>query len=294
MNTKHVKAFIHVAEHGSFSEAANALFTTQSTLSKHIQTLEGNLGVKLFNRSTRSVHLSEEGKLFLRFARQLIETERSAFSALNEYKQTTEKTLAIGILPVASAYNIHCDIIQFQSEHPQINIHIIEANGNRIESDLNENKFDMVFYDDFLFENNPDIEQLGYCQDHFVALVNYQHPLATEPYIHIQDLRNEPLLLFDKTTPYYQKTYKLCTDQGFEPHVYFAGVRMENILELATLNMGIGIVMKAFADTIATPGLVIKELIPTDSRRIVLARHRQSHLSKEAKLFWDYITSLTS
>ncbi|EFD01078.1 transcriptional regulator, LysR family, partial [Hungatella hathewayi DSM 13479] len=68
MNTTYFKDFLTIAELGSYEKAAEELYTTQSTLTKHIQKLESELGTTLFDRTSRSVRLNECGKIFLPYA----------------------------------------------------------------------------------------------------------------------------------------------------------------------------------------------------------------------------------
>ena len=68
----HVKEFIALTKTENYLEAAENLFTSQSSLSKHIKSLEAELGTTLFDRTTRQVKLNEAGKVFLKYAQQLV------------------------------------------------------------------------------------------------------------------------------------------------------------------------------------------------------------------------------
>ena len=71
MQIDYIKEFIILAEIGNFLEAADHLFMSQSTLSRHIKSLEDDLGTPLFDRTTRKVSLNEYGHLFLPYAREI-------------------------------------------------------------------------------------------------------------------------------------------------------------------------------------------------------------------------------
>lgn len=73
MELNHVKEFIALTKTENYLEAAENLFISQSSLSKHIKSLEAELGTTLFDRTTRQVKLNEAGKVFLKYAQQLID-----------------------------------------------------------------------------------------------------------------------------------------------------------------------------------------------------------------------------
>ena len=77
MNLKQLEAFVHVAEGGSFSKAAKALFLTQPTISAHVSSLEKELNARLFIRNTKEVNLSEDGKDLYKYAKQIVELEKN-------------------------------------------------------------------------------------------------------------------------------------------------------------------------------------------------------------------------
>ena len=85
MNTVQLECFITVAEHLNFSKASQVLRITQPAVSHQIQTLEEELDVKLFNRTSRNVSLTQEGILFLADAQLILKT---ALSAKNGWADT--------------------------------------------------------------------------------------------------------------------------------------------------------------------------------------------------------------
>lgn len=87
MELSYIKEFIVLAEYKNFSKAAEELYISQPTLSKHIQAMERELGGKLFNRSTHGVSLTEFGELFLPFAIRISDVQNEYESVLQSYKK---------------------------------------------------------------------------------------------------------------------------------------------------------------------------------------------------------------
>ncbi len=69
MNTRQLECFCHIAQNRSFSQAANALFVSQSAVTQQINALEKELNFRLFDRSTKSVQLTPAGEVFYTYAR---------------------------------------------------------------------------------------------------------------------------------------------------------------------------------------------------------------------------------
>ena len=92
MDMETMEEFIHLAETCRFQETAALLHISQSSLSKHLKKLESELGVPLFDRSTRSVTLSAYGRAFLPFARRMAEERAAALTALRVLSSAGRRT----------------------------------------------------------------------------------------------------------------------------------------------------------------------------------------------------------
>ena len=102
MNTFQLSCFMAVAEYLNFTQAAEKLHVTHPAVSQQIQSLEKELNVKLFQRTTRTVRLTEEGKAFLQDAQQIVDLSERAKKRLSSAIEGTIETLAIG------CYNFPC------------------------------------------------------------------------------------------------------------------------------------------------------------------------------------------
>ena len=102
MNTFQLSCFLAVAEYLNFSQAAQQLHVTHPAVSQQIQSLEKELNVKLFQRTTRSVKLTEEGKAFLNDARQIVAISDRAKKRFDSTMPGTLEVLSLGF------YNFPC------------------------------------------------------------------------------------------------------------------------------------------------------------------------------------------
>ncbi len=90
MELKHIKVFISAAEHLNFSKVAELSYISQPSVTKYIQALEGELGGKLFYRNSQKLELSDFGKAFLPYARELLATEQQSLAALDRFRSGLE------------------------------------------------------------------------------------------------------------------------------------------------------------------------------------------------------------
>lgn len=113
MNTENLKEFIVLAETKNFWEASERLYMNQSTLSKHIKSLENDLGVALFTRTTRRVELTNYGEIFLPYAKSVTRSEFEGISAIQRMLNIENGLLTIGydsFYATVSHHSVSCTI----------------------------------------------------------------------------------------------------------------------------------------------------------------------------------------
>ena len=127
MEIEYTCEFVVLAETCNYMEAADRLFVSQSALSRHIKTLEEELKVQLFDRSTRKVSLSPFGSLFLPYARQIASTRYAYEAAIAGALKAEHGNIRLGTIPVMSQYGITDLIMRFRQENPGFSMDIIEG-----------------------------------------------------------------------------------------------------------------------------------------------------------------------
>ncbi|WP_208866221.1 LysR family transcriptional regulator [Paraburkholderia lacunae] len=122
-------AFASVAHHGSFTRAAGETGVTASALSQTIRTLETQLSVRLFNRTTRRVALTEAGAQFLASVKPALAALEAAFEALDEARDQPAGTLRINLPRVASELLVLPHLAEFTRRYPQIRLDMTLDDG---------------------------------------------------------------------------------------------------------------------------------------------------------------------
>jgi DNA-binding transcriptional LysR family regulator len=286
MEMKQVKYFLTVAELGSFSAAADNLYISQSSLSKQIMALERELGVALFDRSKRSIVLTEAGATFKKHARGLNDEYEDLLYNLKQYKRAP--TLSIVAIPVIAQYGITSYIAQFQSVYPSIQLMLEEREAAVILPTLNNHQFDLAFIRD----NYLDVEQyqlLEVDRDKFMVTLSVRHPLASRTSISLSELANENFIMFDKGTVVHELAVDACRKAGFEPRIFYASLRVESILGLVASQSGVALVMEKIFQYHKHPDVIAIPLAEIVESKIVLAYPKDKKLSAPAKNFWGFI-----
>src|SRR5258707_5542219 len=133
MDVRRLEIFAKVAELGSFSRAAEALFLTQPTISEHIRALEDELGVQLLDRLGRGATPTRAGELMLGYARRMLALSREARQALDQFQGRLSGQLVVGGSTIPGEYLLPALIGQFKAKYPDISISLL-IGGSRQKS----------------------------------------------------------------------------------------------------------------------------------------------------------------
>lgn len=155
MELDQLKAFLTVAETGTFSRAAIRLATTQPILSRKVKVLEEELGADLFHRTGRGVVLSEAGKMLEQYARGILDTASSARSAIQALGASPVGHVTIG-LPSSIGTVLAVELVQeFRLAFPNVSLKVMEGYSGHVLEWLTAGRLDIaVLYDSPALRSN--------------------------------------------------------------------------------------------------------------------------------------------
>lgn len=142
IDTLLLKSFIAVAETGSFSRAADTVGRTQSAVSLQIKKLEDGLKCSLFDRSNRQVALTEQGEIFLGYARRMVELQWEAYSRLNEPEVKGE--ISLGTPEDFATHYLPEILANFTRHHPRVQLHVRCDLTLNLMSGFRKGEYDMI------------------------------------------------------------------------------------------------------------------------------------------------------
>ena len=288
MDIEYLCEFTVIAKLESFSRAAEELCISQSSLSKHILTLERELGVPLLVRNSRNVTLSPAGAQILPMAAQVYELKNKIMVAAAKQSSRQKTILSIASIPVMAQYDITGILARFQRDNPQLTLDMLECERQELQELLDSGKCELAFARRGL-EPEEGLEYIEVCRDNMVAVVAKSHPLAEQEAVGLLDLKDENLLFLDQRTGFHHLYTTLCRGAGFVPHITYTGHRPENIVELAAQNMGVALLMRRHTDYIANPDVVCLDVTPLVESSVCLVRRKDRSLTDLSQRFWEFV-----
>jgi DNA-binding transcriptional LysR family regulator len=284
MEINHLREFVVLAETGNFLEAADLLYISQSSLSKHIKNIEEEFGVPLFDRTTRKVRISKYGQLLLPYARQIVELHDQYTASLQSSLEIDRDALTVGSIPALAQYNIIDIFVNFKKSRPQSTLNVLQAGSEELKEMLRQKKCDLAFIR-FTDEVDDDLVKKPYAVDTLVAVLPTTHPLARQKTIPLQMLANEDFLLIEKHTYLYRLCVNACKQSGFEPKIAFTDHKVGILVDLVTKGMGVALLMRKLALYAFNPNIAILDISPSVTTEISLCYLKGVELSDAAKHF---------
>jgi len=133
-----------VADTGSFTQAAQAAGLTQSAVTRQIRGMEDQLGVPLFERTTRKVHLTAAGKLLLARSREIVQSTENVLHELQQTFQLVPPSLRIGVARSIGLSYYPGYFFAFQREFPEVQLHVTQQSSNELVAALEAHTLDAV------------------------------------------------------------------------------------------------------------------------------------------------------
>ncbi len=193
MELRQLRYFIRSAELLNFTEAAHTLYISQSTLSQQIKQLEDELGIPLFDRIGKRVHLTEAGSLFLPYARQTLVDSESGRFVIDDLKGLKIGELRIGVTYGLSAL-LTPVLLQFSEQYPDIKIIVEFGTSEDMLDKLKSTKVDFLLSFLEIQDNEKFISQRLY-ESPLALAVHPSNPLSKKTSVNIKDLKDIPLVL---------------------------------------------------------------------------------------------------
>ena len=235
---RQLRYFVAVAEERSFTRAAARLHVAQQSLSQQIRTLELQLGVRLFERSSRGAALTEVGEVLLREARAVLARAERALEAVGRAAQGQEGELRVGFLSSVANYLMPPVVRVFRERHPAIELRAEEMPIAAIVAGIRDGSLDAGLSRPPLVD---DLETDEILREPVAAVLPEGHPLADRQTLTLGELEDEPWVLTARSSwpPWHRKYDQDFALAGYRPRVVQRGTSPQNLLALVTAGVGI-------------------------------------------------------
>lgn len=291
MELKYIREFVSLAETSNYFETAERLFITTSSLSRHIKALEEELGMPLFDRTTRKVVLNRHGRLFLPYAKQFVKIDDECTMAFEEEVMYSKGAIGIGSIPMMKAYGISDILRQYRQNNKNVIININEADSTPLAEMLRKSEIDFAFLRNRHISVD-EFDTIPIAEDHLVAVLPKAHPLAKQKTIAIDQLEGEALLLISKNSVMYKLCTDLCRAAGFQAKVVFTSQRAENLIELISQGTGIALLMSKPIAPILPEDLTRVDIEPRVTTTIFMAYLKNRRFNTACKRFLELVKTV--
>jgi DNA-binding transcriptional LysR family regulator len=267
MDLRQLRYFAVLAEELHFRRAAERLHITQAPLSLAIQALERELGSKLFQRTRRSVALTETGAALRVDARAILERVEQSRATIRDLTAGTAGQLRIGVTPGSSLLPFFPTLISaFRSERPRVLIVLREMTSKDQLLALEANEIDIGFV-----RNPPRPAEAGISftrlmNDPLILAMDRNHRLARRARIKLVELKDEAFISYPRQSgiAIYELVARLCALRGFTQNIVQEVQETTTLIGLAAIGFGVAIVPSGVA-FIRVPNIVYKPLHDADA-----------------------------
>ena len=239
MDLFELETFLAVAREKSFSRAAGRLHRTQSAVSQTISKLEGSLGEKLFDRSSRDGTLTDAGQLLVSYAEELLNVREEARDALKEIRLLHRGKLSLAANEFTSRYLLPV-LHRFHRMHPTIRIEVRRGLAREIPSSvLNHNvEFGVVSFR----PQDEELTSLLLYRDELALIVYPRHPLAQAKKVGIKDLGAESFVAHSVLSPYRERVIQAFKKHRTVLHMNIELPTIEDIKHFVRMENGVALV----------------------------------------------------
>ena len=281
--------FTKVAKAGSFASAAKELGLSRAMATKHVMQLENSLGIRLLNRTTRNLSLTEVGAVYLERCLQILDDIEETELAVTRLQTEPRGTLKVNSAPFFGAYHLAPAIAAYHEIFPDVNVELILQAGY---VDLIEEGFDLAIHLDDLHDSSLIARKLGSSGRVVCGAPNYfkKHGTPITP----EDLKKHNCLVNTSLPPRDQWQFSE-PESGKTTVIKVAGTLEANVadaIRMATISgLGLALLPTYMAGQDLRKGrlqAVLKDYVPAPMEIHAVYPHRK-HLSAKVRTFVDFL-----
>lgn len=290
MDIDTLSAFIAVAEHGSFSQAAHQLFLTQPAVSKRIASLELQLNTSLFDRIGRQIVLTEAGRTLLPRAKQLLQDIDDARRSIDNLSGEVSGTLRIGSSHHIGLHRLPPVLRSYTKSYPKVHLDLSFVDSETVWQQVLNGELELGL---LTLPPTPDSRLLHQViwPDPLEFIVSPEHPLAQSAPTSLEQLTQYDALLPRANTFTRHIVEELFAEQNLRLSVTMATNYLETLYMMVSVGLGWSLLPSTLKDS-STSTLNIN--VPLPQRDLGVVYHPQRSLSNSAQHFLKVLKETTT
>ena len=281
MDIYQMKYVVALAKHRNFTLAAESCFISQSSLSQQISKLEKELGVKLFDRTTRTIRITEAGAAFVETAEQILRDVDRLEQTMSTYAGFLRGTINIGAITALEKIGFSEMVTDFYAQYPNLTLNIYQGKSLSLLESLEKRNIDIAFVTQPREHNYSQIDFWPIGKDEYTLIISDKHPLAVRDEVDISELRDEDFILQHPDQSVSGLCIQACNEAGFTPRVISRIESVSIAMNLARQGLGVVFLPAEVPEQYPMNGLQQIRLKKPIEKRIVMAtraKEKPTHL----------------
>lgn len=291
MELRHLRYFVRVAEDLHFGRAAEHLGISQPPLSQQIRALEDELGVRLLDRTSRSVALTAAGRVFLEAARTTLRHADQAVLLARRAAEGELGELAIGFNASAPFVpQIARAITDFRAAYPDVRLVLREATGPEQAEEVEDGLLDIGFMRSRRAPQlPPDLVAQPFLNERLFVALPPAHRLTYQPVIRLQDFAGEPMIFYStERSLFANEVIAMLREHGVEPVIAQIVNDVSTLFGLAAAGIGLMILAESLCN-LQSAALAYRPLEDPNASMMLWLIRRRDELRVPCRHFLDML-----
>jgi Transcriptional regulator len=282
---------LEVAKQRHFTRAADEICVAQSSLSQQITKLEEELGIKIFDRTTRSVFPTAAGEEFIDYARRILDEIEAAKQCMQSYVGLSRGKINIGAITTLETIDFVSLITAFHNTYPGLYLNISTNGSYRLTELVKTGEINVAMLTPPMDTETDDLEYYPLGEDEFVLVASIHHPFAKKEIADLAQFANEDFIFPSPDQSIYKIYMKACREAGFSPNIVCQSSHSETALALVAAGMGLSFFPLDTLKATNAPGVMAIRLVNPIKKRICLVLPRRQYHPASVLAFRDFVLS---
>lgn len=284
MTIRDLEIFVAVAESGHIGSAANKLYISQPTVSHVISQIEETYHVKLFERLSRKLYITETGEELLQYARHLLANFRDMEHYL--YHASEQICLHIGASLTVGSFFLAGMVTKFERENPNIRVRVYIDNTKNIISRILDGSLDVAVVEGDVSSDDV-LEKVVY-EDELVLICGKSHPFACRKSVRLSELKNMDFVLREEGSGTRDFLINLTEKRGIPIVEKWVCHSSDSIINIVAAGQGVSILSKSLV--LHEPDVVQVPIVNMAlKRKFRLVYHKDKYLSSALRSLMDEV-----
>lgn len=288
MDFKQIEAFMNVSKFKSFSKAASYSFLSQPAISSHIASLEKELNVQLFDRTSKEVILTPAGESFLKYAIDILNARDKAIYHLSNFNETINGKLKLAASTTPCNIIVPSLIKRFYNLYPEVSFDVVEKSSGEIIENIIKFDYEIGIVGELV--NDEKIKNYNLMEDDLIIISSPS--LNIPDLIDIESIFKYKFILREQGSATRKTFEDSIIREGFDIsniHTYFEVNNLDTLFQFVKEGLGISVVSRKVFDNYICPGTLKKSVIENLSlkRSIYLVISSKRTLTPTAKAFFN-------